>query len=158
MQSFLVISDTHGSARNNISRLVPIMNTCDFIVHLGDGASDLAPFLSQLTCKVYSVKGNCDFSRNEKELILDTEAGKIMFLHGDGYSVKSGDYLSLCYHAKENECNFVFFGHTHIAEETEFMGVTLVNPGSLGRPRYAQPSYCIAYIVKNKIITKIVSI
>lgn len=157
MKSFLVISDTHGHASYEISRLVPIMNTCDFVVHLGDGANDLTPFKDDISCEVYAVKGNCDFSRKDKELIIPTDAGKVLFTHGDSYGVKSGDYLSLSYRAKELDCNYVFFGHTHVPEETEYAGVTLVNPGSLGKPRFGAPSYCICYIVKNKIITKIVS-
>lgn len=158
MKSFLVISDTHGRAGYLLETLIPVMNECDFIVHLGDGAGDLIPYRSRISSEILQIKGNCDPFGHQKELTVDTDAGKLLFLHGNGYRVKSGDHLELSLYAQECGCKYVFFGHTHIAEETEYGGVTLINPGSLGNPRCGRPSYCVAYIVGNKIVSKIVSI
>ena len=52
MTSFTVISDTHGKASDRLEELLPVINSGDFLVHLGDGVNDLDDFADRITCDV----------------------------------------------------------------------------------------------------------
>lgn len=159
MIKFNVISDTHRISGEVIEKLVPVFNSGSFLVHLGDGTDDLIPFQKKLRCKIISVCGNCDlFSHNPKDIIIDSEAGKILFTHGDTHYVKSGELLNLSLFARENDCAYAFFGHTHFADIQFCNGIVCINPGSLSRPRVGFPSYCSVTIENGKLIPKIVLI
>ena len=157
-KSFFVISDTHGLGKEIISSLLPAINNSDALIHLGDGLSDLYPFRDKIKCDILKVRGNCDLLCDcEKDIFINTPAGKVMFTHGDEHRVRSG-LLNLYMFAKENGCKYAFYGHTHISGIDEYNGITIVNPGSACRPRDFSPTYCYCFIENNKLITKIVSI
>ena len=42
MDNFVIISDTHGLGYEVLDGLLPIINSADALVHLGDGLRDLA--------------------------------------------------------------------------------------------------------------------
>ena len=157
MKSFLIISDTHGRSYDEINSLISAINSCDALVHLGDGLGDLAPFRDRITAKILSVRGNCDISNEPDNIFVQTDAGKIVFTHGYTHNVKSG-LLNLALFARENGCDYAFYGHTHIANEDYYLGVTMLNPGSLSHSRAQNPSYAVAYVDGKKLITKIITI
>lgn len=157
MKSFIVISDTHGYGNAVINKLLPAINSCDALIHLGDGISDLYYYKNQITAKIYTVRGNCDDLCVDDDLILETDAGKILFTHGHNYSVNS-DLLNLAFYSRELGCNYAFYGHTHVSSEDFYEGVTLINPGSACRPRDGFPSYAISFTSNGKLITKIMTI
>lgn len=157
---FTIISDTHRMGAAAIENLLPQINSGDYLVHLGDGLDDLLPFESDITCKKIYVCGNCDlFVRGvPKDIFLETEAGKILFTHGDMHYVKGGNLLSLYLFAAENNCRYVFYGHTHVSDIKFKNDITFINPGSLTRPRLGLPSYCEATIENRQLNPKIVLI
>ena len=153
----LVLSDTHGR-KNRIRDVLGMHPRYDALLFLGDGLRDLDA-LDELPPGLCAVRGNCDGfclvgtggdTPTERMLCLD--GFKIFMTHGHEYSVKSGRERLLA-HAAELDADIVVYGHTHVAEEKYYpegselggitlkKGVYLFNPGSLGEPRGAAPTY-----------------
>lgn len=154
MKTVIVLSDSHGR-RGVIEKLFPLFAENDYIVHLGDGASDMREVSGRYPEKVYAVKGNCDFSRGIGELVLEAEGVRMLLCHGHAYGVKSG-LSRLVAHAKELGCSVALYGHTHYAAVEEIDGVLCINPGSAGS--HASPSYCYLVVHGEKVTAKIVEI
>lgn len=138
MKTFVVISDSHGR-RGAMEKVQSLFSENDYIVHLGDGSSDMRPVLSAYPEKAIVLRGNCDFSFGEDERVIDAEGVRILCCHGHKYSVKS-NLWKLALRARELGCSVALYGHTHIASIDRIDGVLLVNPGALGD--YVSPSYC----------------
>lgn len=159
VNSFNVISDTHGINTDKLIELVPIFNQGDFLVFLGDGIHDIEKIKTYITCPIYSVLGNCDpFTSLSSEHVIETDCGNILLTHGHEYGVKSGNLLNLYYAATEKKCSYVLYGHTHIPSIIVSYGVTMINPGSLGHPRLSKPSYCAVTREGKQLAAKIVSL
>ena len=158
LREFYVISDTHGLADEQLRELIPVFNSGDLLVHLGDGVSDLKKIENLLTCPVICVRGNNDvFTSAEREVVLETQFGKMLFTHGHDYHVKRNT-MSLYYGALEKRCSYAFYGHTHEPEIDVKSGVTLVNPGSMCPSWRQKSSYCVVYEDGRQFAIKIVSI
>ena len=146
MKKLIVISDSHGNYRA-VESLLPLVAENDYILHLGDGGTDMREIRAQYPEKVYACSGNCDFfSPIPEEGILEVEYLRIFYCHGHKYRVKS-DLNALAQAAKERGCDIALYGHTHRSDITEINGVTLINPGSFKRPVGEGGSYC--YLVVN---------
>ena len=129
----LLISDTHG----NIERALEIAHKTEglnMIFHCGDLKEDADDLMCQLDIPVSAVTGNCDYSHSPSKAIVNTPAGRILLTHGHKENVNM-DVQRLLYVAEENDCIAACFGHTHVAYMEDFNGITLINPGSLTRPR-----------------------
>lgn len=147
----LVVSDTHGKY-NKISEVIelqtaiPKKDRSTYLLHLGDGVSDLDRAKIPEDMCVFSVRGNCDVFYAEgipNERVFTLFGKKIVALHGHGLSVKQGDVLAIEY-AIKNEADILLYGHTHkrteyVVRSGESVGRELVkkdllvfNPGSLG--------------------------
>ena len=145
----LVLSDSHGNVDNMaqaVSRTAP-----DQIIHLGDVMRDgekLHAMFPEIPCA--QVPGNCDFgSFDQPEQVLCLEDKRILICHGHTRHVKES-LLGIMYAAEEQKADIVLFGHTHrIFSETR-NGVAMLNPGSIGDPRY--PTYGIVEIVQGEIL------
>ena len=132
----LVVSDTH---RNNLplKEVIRQEEPFDMLIHCGDVECDIftatgpnPPFA------VYAVKGNCDFGRYPKELVIETPGHRIFVCHGHQYGIRySREKLYAA--ARARETDVVLFGHTHVPEVGERNGLFLMNPGSLCEPRGA---------------------
>ena len=131
MSKFItVLSDTHGYT-NNVAKLKGDFYSSDYIVHLGDGESDMRPYYNEFAQKFYGVSGNCDsLLGGVKQVILDVENVKILCVHGHYFGVKSS-CLSLAEYAKKLGCNAVLYGHTHVPKISAYDNVLLLNPGTL---------------------------
>ena len=46
MKTFVVISDSHGR-RKNVEKVAPLFAENDYVVHLGDGSTDLRDFFRE---------------------------------------------------------------------------------------------------------------
>lgn len=127
---------------------------------MGDGESELSvirkkyPYLD-----LRNVAGNCDYaSMLSQYLIVDVDGARIFCAHGHKYFVKSGTETIRSI-ARDNDCNVVLFGHTHIRYETYEDGIYLLNPGSCAVPRDGKsPSYGYVDVTKQGIVTNIVSL
>ncbi len=147
MKKLIIISDTHGSNKG-LDSIAGLIAENDFIIHLGDGATDMREIRARYPDKVYACSGNCDFySPIPDDGILHVESLSIYFCHGHRYGVKT-DLHALAQAAKSRGCEIALYGHTHTALISEIDGVTLINPGSLRYPVGKGGSYC--YLVINK--------
>ena len=155
MKKLVIVSDTHGKSEG-VAALSGILQENDYIVHLGDGASEIYKLLDEYPEKTYFCAGNCDFAphfpaRGE----LEVEKVRIFYCHGHEYGVKSG-LQSLARAAKSRNCEIALYGHTHCADITEIDGVTLINPGSFQRKVGSGGSYCYLVINGDKFTPVIV--
>lgn len=120
------------------------------IVHLGDGAGDIASSADFHESVVYSVRGNCDsYDRllpngEELPLFLTFYAGKykVLATHGHAFGVKSS-LDELCRFASGEGADIVLYGHTHLPSLEYIKSGTvrgvdrdlaLFNPGALCNP------------------------
>jgi len=147
MKKILVVSDNHGKAKklNSIRYLHPDV---DFKVHCGDSEFE-RDFLDDFI----AVRGNNDFTGGFPvyEVLKDVEGHNILIVHGDGY-VFMEHRETLVQMARDFNADIVFFGHTHVFEDSIVDGIRLINPGSLyyNRDR-TSTSYAIVTIDKNNI-------
>ncbi len=146
----LIISDTHGHAKNLIGvleRVWPI----DALIHCGDveGEEDYITELAE--CPSYIVAGNNDyFSVLDREMEFELGGKHIFLTHGHYYGVSMGTEM-IKEEGESRSADIVVFGHTHkpCCELSE--NVAVLNPGSLAYPRQAgrKPSFMIMELNEN---------
>lgn len=133
----LVVSDSHGRheyLRQAIGQEAPI----DLLIHAGDIEGDLDQILGPRERRGYDIKavaGNMDWSDKYDDAITFPLAGHKVFLtHGHHYGV-SYDTDRLLEAAGKCGADIAIFGHTHRPFLLEEDGVTVMNPGSVAKPR-----------------------
>lgn len=157
----IVISDTHGNFRALESVLLR-NSDADLFFHLGDGERDLDRFLQQypqFTEKVIRVCGNCDYdSIHPDTAVYPLGSHRIFATHGHRYAVKN-DYEIIKCAARENECDIVLFGHTHVRCNRIEGGLYLLNPGSASCPHDGNaPSFGHIDITTSGVVTNITEV
>ena len=146
-KKILVISDSHQDARV-IDEVIAKESPFDILVHCGDSEGSL--FLVQQRenpFEVYAVLGNCDYSGFPKEIFFTVGYYNFFVCHGHKHRVhNTNDDIVAA--GKRNSADVVLFGHTHVPEISEEMGMLLVNPGSISLPKQAsgKRSYAIVSI------------
>ena len=146
MKNLLIVSDSHHNHRilKDLSQKYPAM---DYYLHLGDSElyqDEIAPFLG--------VRGNNDYDLTFPSLkVLKIEDLHFLMVHGHYYRL-IGNNDGLISKAKEQNCQVVLFGHTHVPYDEIHKGIRLINPGSLSYNRDgSSPSYIIARVEKDKL-------
>lgn len=153
MKTAIVISDSHGN-RAGIEKLFPLFSECDYIIHLGDTSADGAYIQKHFPEKTVIINGNCDSAKlGADEQIIEIENAKFFACHGHLYGVKH-TLLRLAERAKEADCKYALYGHTHCAQEDEIEGVTLLNPGCMAR--YRENGYLYLAVNGEKAVFKLV--
>lgn len=151
----IVTSDTHRDFRT-LQELVKRHRTADIFIHLGDGAQELAQIVDLYPeVKFLSVRGNCDFGSNSTLAgCFNCGQAKIFYTHGHMYNVKYHleEFLAA---AREIGANVALYGHTHIAMTDYRDGMHIMNPGSLGMPRGAHPTYGVVDVTDAGIVCHI---
>lgn len=153
----LCFSDSHGNPYN-IRRVLNMHPDAEVIFFLGDGLSDLEPFVLDRTRAFLAVRGNCDGSFVLGSAILKKTdeinllGKRIVFTHGDLYGVKySLDGVKKL--ALERGVDLVLFGHTHMPLERYDAdindGVYFFNPGSIAT---SPASYGVMNITEKGIL------
>ncbi|MBO5260031.1 MAG: metallophosphoesterase [Agathobacter sp.] len=137
MEKILILSDSHGNVNNMILAVKQAKPDC--IIHLGDCWADAQKLKSRFPeIPMEQVPGNCDCSQEFQVRVLLIEGKRVMICHGHTYNVKAG-YLTLEMGALEKEADIVLFGHTHYVFYDHHNGLFMLNPGSIGAPRYGNP-------------------
>ena len=131
----LIISDSHGHhdlVRQAIGREAPI----DLLIHAGDVEGDLEQVLGPgRDYEIRAVAGNMDWSdRLEDELCFSVGGHVVYLTHGHRLGVHSGT-RRLVERAKELGADIAVYGHIHVPDYGTEDGVTVINPGSIAKPR-----------------------
>ncbi|MBQ0058375.1 MAG: YfcE family phosphodiesterase [Lachnospiraceae bacterium] len=141
----LIISDTHGRLFN-LKKVIDRCGPFDHVIHAGDFQRQESEIKEMCGCSLTMVKGNGDGASSLPLMdVACVENDRILVVHGHRHMVAyDRDYaVSL---AKENGCNMLVCGHTHMPfiDESD-PDVTVMNPGSLTRPRQidARPSFIV---------------
>lgn len=152
MIKITVISDTHGNL-TAIDKMAQIILESDYVFHLGDHFDDMKNYTHVLGSKLYRVHGNCDWG-SQKDLVVKIGDHKIFATHGDLYGAKRGTD-KLIEKAKQENCNVVFYGHTHSPIIEKKDGVLLINPGTL--QKYSTNKTFAYVVISNDKITPIIN-
>lgn len=133
----LVFSDSHRDIESCIKVINNIVGV-DMVLHAGDHISD-----AKELCRMFPeiafeyVPGNCDFSSDDSDVVVEAQGKKIFLTHGHGYSVKYDDTFSELYNKAESlGCDCAVFGHTHQSLCDPRRKVLLLNPGSIKNGTY----------------------
>ena len=145
----LVVSDTHGTMYH-LERLLAEQKDFSRILHLGDieGEADYLEALAE--CPVDIVAGNNDFEYDlPREKVITVGGHTIFMAHGHAHMVNYGKERLLTA-AIQRGAEVALFGHTHVPFFDDTRCVTLLNPGSISKPRQANrlPSYAVIEIDK----------
>ena len=151
---FIIFSDSHGVSENMIRAVQK--EKPDLCFFLGDGERDLDTLQRRFPrLPVNAVRGNCDvFSTLPQTLVCAAGGIKLFATHGHLYGVKHDPiYRELCEAALDADADVVLFGHTHEPFRDHTMGMTLLNPGSIGPT--TQPSYGLILLDGGRMETAI---
>lgn len=148
MKKILIISDTHGDM-DLFVKLISLEKP-DYTIHAGDFCIPVT-YLSRYVD--YFVAGNND-SEGEHMKLFEIEEVKFFLTHGDKYFFNKNK--NICKDAKLYGANIAITGHTHVEEIVEMDDITLINPGSLIKPRNYKKikTYCLLFIDKDQIVSK----
>ena len=155
MKTFVVLSDTHRNTAP-LAKIAAVLAESDYIVHLGDMASDARELVRDYPEKTYVVTGNNDFFGGESEYVIEAEGRRIFLCHGHRYGVKRGT-ARLVQAAKEHLCDVALYGHTHEPDVHEEDDVLVVNPGCMTRLSPRQ-TYCYLVVADKKAVATIVDV
>ena len=153
-----IVSDTHGIF-TLVRKKLRELNGIDYLIHLGDNASDGIQLSQEFGIPLEYVKGNCDFpTKDELEKVIEIEGKKILLTHGHRYYVKY-EYQTILDRGRELGVNAVFFGHTHIPMISKHEDILLLNPGSPSLPREsAKKTIALVTIDKSGIFPRLVNL
>lgn len=124
-----IVSDTHGNWPI-VAEAIREIGGVDYLMFLGDYASDGRSLEKTLHVPSFLVRGNCDSDISEvEEQVIELGDWRFFLTHGHRYRVKQ-TLQSLYYRGMELQADFVLYGHTHQAlyEERE---ITMINPGAV---------------------------
>lgn len=141
MVKICILSDSHG-ARIDVENLI-MENNFDYVFFLGDGLNDFDYVYSDSVIK--KVCGNCDFfSREPITQFVNIEGFKILLTHGHQFRTKL-TMSFLIQSAKQNFCDIVCSGHTHLKKIENYDGILFINPGA-----FSNGDYMILTLNKNE--------
>ncbi|MBR4748494.1 MAG: phosphodiesterase [Abditibacteriota bacterium] len=148
-----IISDSHGCCEA-LGRVFELFGDADCIIHAGDilyhpprlygyegyDVIKCVELINGLRVPFVSVRGNCDSEvytelmpgyAERETTVLGVHPCKIVVNHGT--RLNTAAMVSL---AKDCDADVFVSGHTHVPVLEKRDGVTLINPGSIGIPRY----------------------
>ena len=134
-----VMSDSHDN-RDNILKVVAIANQekCDYLLHLGDMVSPFAVLaLKGFLGKVIGVTGNCDGEVSGLQKAFDAIQGlvykppKTITIQGKR-CVLMHEPVLIEELTKNNEVDYIFYGHLHKVDVRQINQTTVINPGESG--------------------------
>ena len=145
----LVVADTHGDF-DALYRLWQCeKGRTDLLLHLGDGEPDVEDLRAvDPLAPIRHVRGNCDYHSSAADTaIVALDGLRILFTHGHMFNVNY-TLERLSAEARKQNASVALFGHTHRQLCRHDNNVTLLNPGSLSKPRDGKRGYACIEIVK----------
>ncbi len=150
MKKALIFSDSHGK-KEAMWEVMKRFPEADAIFHAGDIEGDAGRLEEAADCPVYIARGNCDFtSKLPANLLVEFGGKKIALCHGHRY-IDFGGLDKIKYWALEQGADILIFGHTHIPYLEQGEKLTVINPGSISKPRQQKriPTYAIMEVSKD---------
>lgn len=150
----IVMSDSHGLSSAVCKIIERNVGYADMFIHLGDGENDVETARSLFPDEtIYNVAGNCDQGMSPATKIIEAGGKRIFCAHGHRYGVHGGTETIRSV-ARDNNCDIVLYGHTHIPFDALIDGIYVLNPGSCASPRNGlKPSFGSIDITEQGIIT-----
>lgn len=144
MLRILIMSDSHGRNENvelAIAQVREEIGEFQMLIHLGD-VGDAREIESLAGVPCYIVRGNTDYDvKLLNANVIEAGGHRIFATHGHLYQVDMRLDL-LRFAALENDCDIAMYGHTHVPYlEEDPDDVTILNPGSISKPRQADHRY-----------------
>lgn len=144
MLRILIMSDSHGRNENvelAIAQVREEIGEFQMLIHLGD-VGDARELESLAGVPCYIVRGNTDYDAKLLNAnVIKAGGHRIFATHGHLYQVDMRLDL-LRFAALENDCDIAMYGHTHVPYlEEDPDDVTILNPGSISKPRQADHRY-----------------
>lgn len=144
MLRILIMSDSHGRNENvelAIKQVREEIGEFQMLIHLGD-VGDAREIESLAGVPCYIVRGNTDYDAKLLNAnVIEAGGHRIFATHGHLYQVDMRLDL-LRFAALENDCDIAMYGHTHVPYlEEDPDDVTILNPGSISKPRQADHRY-----------------
>ncbi len=144
MLRILIMSDSHGRNENvelAIAQVREEIGEFQMLIHLGD-VGDARELESLAGVPCYIVRGNTDYDAKLLNAnVIEAGGHRIFATHGHLYQVDMRLDL-LRFAALENDCDIAMYGHTHVPYlEENPDDVTILNPGSISKPRQADHRY-----------------
>ena len=157
----IVFSDSHGNFRA-VEKIILRNSDADWFIHLGDGEKDLNSFIlmhMEYEQKIIRVAGNCDTSSLAPDkFVLHLGEHNIFATHGHRYAVRN-DLDIIKRNAKQENCDIILYGHTHIRYNKYEDGFYIMNPGSCSCPHdQFPPSFGCIDISPAGILTNIADV
>ncbi|MFC2316214.1 MAG: YfcE family phosphodiesterase [Selenomonas massiliensis] len=150
-----IVSDSHGNTSVFETMLaVPGAREAELWLHAGDFAPDADDLEILSGRRVARVLGNCDLFMDGvyDETVVEAAGHRIFLTHGHLFNVRF-DTMMLAEAARTAGADIAVYGHTHIALE-EHGDVTVLNPGSIARPRdAARGSFMLVDLRENEAPT-----
>jgi uncharacterized protein len=157
MTTLGIFSDTHGYLDPTIWEHFADV---DLLVHAGDIGTEhtLAQISTYKPAKI--VYGNADTLELRQSMpefqVFTVEGIKMLLIH---IALSKGDLLPRVHAlAKENNVNWVIFGHTHMPmfqQSTRLPGVMLVNPGAAGKQGFHKKRTMLKFTLdQGKLLAK----
>ncbi len=151
MAKYLVFSDSHGRDENILDIVKQYKTEIEGIFFLGDAENSGDRLRGSVQGPVYMVRGNCDWSLQAPDFqVFKLHGHRIAMTHGHRQHVNMG-IDTLKYWAMEKEADLVLFGHTHVPFVEQTSTLTVLNPGSISRPRQEghKKTYAILEFLEN---------
>ena len=144
MLRILIMSDSHGRNENvelAIAQVREEIGEFQMLIHLGD-VGDARELESLAGVPCYIVRGTTDYDAKLLNAnVIEAGGHRIFATHGQLYQVDMRLDL-LRFAALENDCDIAMYGHTHVPYlEEDPDDVTILNPGSISKPRQADHRY-----------------
>ena len=144
MLRILIMSDSHGRNENvelAIAQVREEIGEFQMLIHLGD-VGDAREIESLAGVPCYIVRGNTDYDAKLLNAnVIEASGHRIFATHGHLYQVDMRLDL-LRFAALVNDCDIAMYGHTHVPYlEEDPDDVTILNPGSISKPRQADHRY-----------------
>lgn len=152
-KKILVVSDNHGNRANLQMVVDEWKDKIDVMVHCGDSEFSADYLKSLVSVPVYLAEGNCDYGfGSDSEELFEFEGHVCFVTHGHRYGANWGDE-EMVERAMNLGADILFYGHTHVPAYNVYNAehVTVLNPGSVARPRQypPEPTFLIVEFMDN---------
>lgn len=147
----LVISDTHGDFDTLYRLWQSEKHRTDLLLHLGDGEQDIDDLRAvDPLVPMRFVCGNCDYRSTAADTALVQADGlRILLTHGHVYYVNES-LSRLASEARRQKADIALFGHTHRQLCRTENGITVMNPGSLAKPRDGKRGFGVIELIEGQ--------